>query len=158
MKDIVGDIVADEDLKDILDTSDLIITVGDVVTLTLLEIGIVPDLSIIDFQTKRMPDNERRARFAEFEQPEVHVSCPAAEITQELWDAIADGIEHPRKLRIIVEGEEDLAAIPCILLSPLGTTVIYGIPFRGLMLLRVDDHIKALAKDMLQKMEIKNGT
>ncbi len=35
-----------------------VITVGDVVTLTLLEMGIVPDLSIVDYQTQRGSDEE----------------------------------------------------------------------------------------------------
>ena len=154
LKVIVGEIVEDSDILGRLDTSHLIITVGDIVTLTLLEMGIVPDLSIVDFQTQRKGDDDLKGRFAPFEQTEITVASPPAEITHELWDAIADGISNPRKLRIVVEGEEDLAAIPCILLSPVGTSVIYGIPFKGLMLLRVDEQIQALAKEILNKMEI----
>lgn len=153
LKIIVGDIVPHSDILDRLDTSNLIITVGDIVTLTLLELGIVPDLSIVDYQTRRTGGDDLKSRFAPFEQAEIQVISPAAEISEELWDAIKDGIANPRKLRIVVDGEEDLAAIPCIIEAPLGATVIYGIPFKGLMLLRVDGHIKALAEDVIRKME-----
>ncbi len=158
LKIVVGQIVSEEDIANELEDSSFIVTVGDVVTLTLLDLGIVPDISIVDYQTQRIPMDEVKDRLAEFDQPEVHVLNPATEITWELWLAIEDGYKNPRKLRIVVDGEEDLAAIPCIVQAPEGATVIYGIPFKGLMLLRVDDKIRALALEALKKMEKQDGT
>lgn len=153
LKEVLGKIIAEDELPRELENSKIVVTVGDVVTLTLLELGIVPDISIVDYQTRRMPIDEAKERLGKFEQPVIHVRNPAGEITEELWKAIEDGYDDPRKLRIVVDGEEDLASLPCILLSPSDTTVIYGIPFKGLMVLHVDDRIRALAEEILKKME-----
>ena len=45
-------------------------------------------------------------------------------------------------MTILVDGEEDLATIPAILLSPLGTTVYYGQPNKGLVEVKIDLEIK----------------
>ncbi len=154
LKEIIGDILTEKELADRLDTDNPIITVGDIVTLTLLDMGVVPDLSIVDYQTQRVPSEEIKERLGKFHQQEIIVKSPAGEITGELWDAIEDGIKDPRRLRIVVDGEEDLAALVCILLASDGTSVIYGIPFKGLMLLCVDAHKRAYAREILTKMEI----
>ena len=119
----------------------------------MLEKGIRPDLSIVDYQTKRIPDNELKERLAAFPEKEMTVKCPSGEISQELWNAIESWFERPTPLRIVVDGEEDLASLVCVTLAPDGTTVIYGIPFKGLMLLHVDTPIRERAREILRKME-----
>lgn len=153
LKEVVGQIVKDEEVVQELENSKMIVTVGDVVTLTLLELGIIPDISIVDYQTKRIPMEEVKSRLTEHEQQIVIVKNPAGEITEELWNVIEDGYKNPRKLRIVVIGEEDLASLVCVALAPVDTTVIYGIPFKGLMVLHVDRHLSAKAEDILKRME-----
>ncbi|MDD4307373.1 MAG: DUF359 domain-containing protein [Thermoplasmata archaeon] len=140
------------DFKDALVGSTLLICIGDVVTLDLLDIGCVPDISIIDYKTKRMPIAEVKARFKNYPQEEISVRNPAGVITQELWDTILNGFEKPRKLRIVVDGEEDLASLACISLAPLGSMVVYGIPGKGASFNRVDAGLKRLVNDALDKM------
>ena len=60
-----------------------------------------------------------------------------------------------QNLRIIVDGEEDMAALACIFLAPPGTTVIYGIPNRGASIHHVDDDLKQLVDSVLKQMEMK---
>ena len=154
LKEIMGDILSQEELAERLGPDDLIITIGDVVTLTLLEMGIIPGLSIVDYQTQRGSDEDFKARLSKFQQPVVNVKNPPGEITGQLFDAIQDGIDNIRQLRIVVEGEEDLASLVCVSLAPDGTNVIYGIPFKGLMLLTVDAQIRERVGGILKKMEI----
>ncbi|MBA3046023.1 MAG: DUF359 domain-containing protein [Candidatus Thermoplasmatota archaeon] len=149
----VGKIVTSRDglLKEIAGSS-FVVTVGDIVTLDLLESGVYPDICIVDFMTKRESSEELRKRFLPFDQPEIRVVNPQGTITQELWNAIEDGIRNPRKLRIVVEGEEDLASLACIALAPHNTTLIYGIPNRGASVHRVDDILRKMVNDTLDKM------
>ena len=154
LKEIVGDILTQEELVQRLKPDDLNITIGDVVTLTLLEMGVIPDLSIVDYQTQRGSDDDLKERLSKYEQPVINVINPAGEITRQLAYAIKDGIENMRQLRIVVEGEEDLASLVCVSLAPDGTNVIYGIPFKGLMLLIVDAQIRECVNEILKKMEI----
>jgi uncharacterized protein (UPF0218 family) len=145
-----------DDLKKEIIQGNYLVSIGDVVTLDILEAGLVPDLSIVDYMTKRIPMSEVKQKFSRFPQPEIKVINPPGQITQELWNAIEDGYRNPRKLRIIVEGEEDLAALVCIALAPDNTTVIYGIPNRGASIHHVDDKLRQLVKDALSAMKIKS--
>ena len=144
-----------EELAREIASSFFLVTVGDIVTLDILETGRVPDISIIDYMTQRMPMEEVKECFSRFEQPEVIVRNPMSQITRELWDAIEDGYVNSRNLRIIVIGEEDLASLACIALAPPGTTVIYGIPNRGASVHHVDADLKQLVNGVLKQMEMK---
>jgi uncharacterized protein (UPF0218 family) len=154
LKETIGLVVVGKALEREVMEASFLVTVGDVVTLSVLEMGRIPDISIVDYCTKRMPYDEVRERFEEFKQPEIKVRNPAGEITLELWDAIRDGFDNPRKLRIVVEGEEDLASLACISLAPENTTVIYGIPNRGATVLRVNAQLRGMVNNVLKKMEV----
>jgi uncharacterized protein (UPF0218 family) len=154
MAQVVGKIVSDDTILEEIKDSEVVVTVGDIVTLTLLKLGRVPDLSIVDYQTQRTPDLDVKARLTEFDdQPVVTIKNPQGELTEVLWLAIKDGYENPRNLRIVVEGEEDLASLACIALAPDNTTVIYGIPNRGPMVLHVDQALKERVEGLLAQME-----
>lgn len=144
-----------DEIMDEVSSSRFLVTIGDIVTLDILEAGRVPDISIIDYKTKRMEMAQVKNRFSRFHQPEITVQNPMSQITYALWEAIKDGYENPRNLRIIVDGEEDLASLACIALAPPGTTVIYGIPNRGASVHHVDDNLKRLVDDVLKQMELK---
>ena len=144
-----------EELAKEIASSPFLVTVGDIVTLDILEIGRIPDLSIIDYMTQRMPMEQVKEHFSKFKQPEIIVRNPMSQITRELWDTIEDGYANPRNLRIIVDGEEDLASLACIALAPPGTTVIYGIPNRGASVHHVDVDLKHLVDGVLKQMEMK---
>ena len=53
-------------------------------------------------------------------------------------------------MKDVVDGEEDLAVIPLVLLSPLGTKVIYGQPNKGAVLVNVDTKTKDSLSNLLQ--------
>jgi len=142
-----------EEVRRNLIEGNFLVTVGDVVTLDLLESGIVPDLSLVDYQTKRMPMAMVEVKFMRHKQPIVEIVNPPATITRAMWDAISDGYGNPRKLRIVVRGEEDLAALACIALAPKNTTVIYGIPGKGASVNHVDGKMKRLAMAILEAMK-----
>lgn len=153
MAQVVGKIVDEDTILDEIEGRDFVVTVGDIVTLTLLQLGRVPDLSIVDYKTQREDDTAIKQELSGFKQPEVTVKNPQGELTEELWLAIQDGYANPRSLRIVVEGEEDLASLACIALAPYGTTVIYGIPNRGPMVLHVDQALKRRVEELLAQME-----
>jgi uncharacterized protein (UPF0218 family) len=75
-------------------------------------------------------------------------------ITEALWNAIKKAFDEPRHIRIVVDGEEDLASLACISLSRENTTVIYGIPNRGASIHHVDSKLKDMVNEALDKMRI----
>jgi len=150
MREVVGEIATGERLLQLARDSKTVISVGDVCTANLLGAGIIPKISIVDAVTKR-----GKAEPIDFprEVRKVHVSNPAETITPALWKAIAEGLSYHGRTAIIVDGEEDLASLACIHLAPEGTTVIYGVPNRGAMVIAVEGAMKARVAGALAKME-----
>ena len=126
-----------------------LISIGDRVTSDLLGSGIRPDIAVVDLVVMRSSANEEIRRAIEsFAVPVVRIKNPVGNITPELWSAL----EKARPpLKIIVQGEEDLATIPAVLTAPLGSVVVYGQPKEGVVLVEVTekkrDEFKALLNE-----------
>jgi len=134
-----------------------IITVGDICTIKINEQVRMPDLSIIDFKTKR--DNplsaEQRSIMDQIGEKIVNVNNNAGTISDELWNAIRVAISDNVKTRIVVEGEEDLATLAAISLADLGAKVIYGMPDKGMVVVDVNQRSKKRANSFLERMLVK---
>ena len=148
-KEQLGTELYDGDLEE-YQAQTTLITVGDVVSLTFRKHGIRPFLSIYDGMTERREMTEF-AIFVEDEEKKEVVN-PAGMITKELVESIRSSIEGSGGL-IKVDGEEDLALMPVILLAPLGTDIIYGWPGKCMMRITTDESIKSKIEQMLFKME-----
>jgi len=133
-------------------------TVGDQSTLTFIEENIIPDVFIVDYQIKREPSPELRARFDGVSDVTVKVQNPPGAITRELWSTIYQALPSEEKVRIEVEGEEDLATLPCISLAENGSRVAYGLPDQGLVVVDVDDASRNHVRRILEKMRESNAS
>lgn len=127
---------------------DPIVTIGDRVTFTLLSLGIVPDLAIIDMMERRRPIIEEHRRALDYMSRELKCENPAGVVTKALWNAVSEGLREP-PTRVVVSGEEDLAAIPVTMLAPLGSVVVYGIPGRGMVAYAINEEHKRAVSSLL---------
>jgi uncharacterized protein (UPF0218 family) len=127
------------------------ITVGDVVSLTVRNNGIRPILSVYDGYTERREMTE----FAALVEGEEKVSVinPAGTITDELDDAVRNALTTGDTDLIRVEGEEDLALMPCILHAPEGAEIVYGWPGKGMMIVSTDDVTRKRVEELWKMME-----
>ncbi|MHA1953817.1 MAG: GTP-dependent dephospho-CoA kinase family protein [Candidatus Heimdallarchaeaceae archaeon] len=126
-----------------------IITVGDVITETLLNSSIVPDLAIIDEQVQRKKIEKQDYFLFEQEIAE----NPAGSITQAAWNKISFAIKKDaNKIIIKIKGEEDLLVLPAILEAPYNSKVLYGQPNEGVVLVTVTKEMKQKAKQLLLRM------
>lgn len=123
-----------------------IITVGDITTQNFLKHGIIPHLAIIDLKTKRQIQFENVAQIGFVHTQFKKVTNPAGMITTSLIKAL----NKPKTSLIVVDGEEDLAVIPAVLLNPLGTYIYYGQPDEGVVEVKVTPKIKQSLLDKLQ--------
>jgi uncharacterized protein (UPF0218 family) len=133
-----------------------IIAVGDMTAFYLLEASIVPDLAIVDNKTKRMPAPDHVRRSLEHDSYRtIEVKNPPATLTQDLIDVIRESLNGDERIKIVVDGEEDLATLPAILYAPLGSAVVYGQPNEGSVLVIVTPekkkHIENLMKQMIME-------
>ncbi|HTY15722.1 MAG TPA: GTP-dependent dephospho-CoA kinase family protein [Methanoregulaceae archaeon] len=123
-------------------------SVGDVVTYRLTEHGVVPDIAVIDGHTMRSPCDRSPLINAH----RISVTNPAGTLSDELLEGLRDALEHTPAL-VCVEGEEDLAVIPLVMIAPEGAIILYGQPGEGLVLRIVDPPAKQKAREMFSCFE-----
>ena len=73
------------------------------------------------------------------------------EMVQAVLFAVKEILFKGRNMVIKVDGEEDLAGVPAILLSPLGSIVLYGQPSVGLVLVEVTEKKKEILLKLINK-------
>ncbi len=150
-----GPVVAGSDLTRLVSPTDLLICVGDVVSLTALDLGLRPRLIIVDGRTQRGPLSEAsQALLSKYGAP-VLVRNPAATLTRSAWLAVRGAIRSrmPKPTRLVVDGEEDLVGIACFLEAPDGAVVLYGMPGRGVAFVRVDEAVRDKVRDLVAHFE-----
>lgn len=145
----IGSLIDENDLR----TYESPIVVGDVVSLAARKAGITPRLSVYDGRTERkeMTDFARLVRDEGLD--ETAVDNPPGKITRKMADAVRNALEGKAPAIIRVEGEEDLALMPCILFAPIGTVIVYGWPGEGMMAVTTDAAIKEKIRKLWNKME-----
>ena len=132
----------------------VLVTVGDIVTYHVLEAGVTPDVAVTDGRTEREDVAPRvAARLQEPDSTRVPVESPPAELSRELLVALRDGIRADNSTIIEVDGEEDLAAVPAQLISPPGSSVVYGQPGEGMVHVGVDESTAERARDLLSEFD-----
>ncbi len=133
-------------------------SVGDVVTLTMYEKGIIPDLGIVDFKSMRKMSYNLKEKISMMKAEIVKVDNPPGTITDKMWNAIKEAYNRDEPTRIEVNGEEDLAALACIFLAPRDTVVVYGLAEKGVVAVNVTEEKKQLVGKILEKMGEKHGS
>lgn len=131
-----------------------LLAVGDVVTYHFERAGRSPDVGFVDGQTKRTAvDPEIERTLADSDVPTIDASNPPGTLTASLLTAIHEAIGRDEPVRIDVDGEEDLATIPALLLAPIGASVVYGQPDRGMVHVAVTHASKRRARELLALLE-----
>jgi uncharacterized protein (UPF0218 family) len=126
-----------------------IVSVGDTVSRNFHEHQMNPQLSITD--NKRMRRRMQPRIFAG--KKVVHVKNPQGTITEEAIASIKEALESDERTHIIVDGEEDLLALIATLYAPEKSLVVYGQPYKGIVVVKVTSEKKAEAKEILKAMK-----
>jgi uncharacterized protein (UPF0218 family) len=138
-----------KDFLDTLNASRMLITVGDRVTEFAHQLGRTPDVQVVDGVERR------RTRVA----PDVPYSRqlkarnPAGALTSEAIVAVRKAVRGKKPVRVLIEGEEDLLAIPAAEAAPLGSILHYGQPGIGVVVVAVDERVKLSARRILASMK-----
>ena len=154
LKHPLGNLVSDNDpnkeniIKKITAES-IIITVGDRTTENMLQLGLKPQIQIIDGLEKR---NQRIVPADDTINTNLSCRNPPGEITEESMQVIQKAFSCESPVRITVDGEEDLLVIPACVFAPENSFVLYGQPNEGLVIIRVTPEIKAKVQKILDSM------
>lgn len=142
--------------------SPLVISVGDIVTVSLLTVGFDPHLKIVDFKARRKDIrakyNDEQEMFARY-----NLRAAASKLypnqpgtinrgsTERLRELIKKALYKKEKSWLVVDGEEDLLALPAILFAPLESLVLYGQMDLGVVAVTVTEEKKKEAKAILRR-------
>ena len=136
--------------KDIVDGSPMVVTVGDRVTETVWWAGRLPDVQVIDSRERRRDRELPAVPYVRL----VNVKNPAGTLTSEAINGIREAFEGKKPVRVLVDGEEDLLAIPVIALCPLSATVFYGQPGEEVVAVKVSADTKSRNRTILAEIGI----
>lgn len=135
----------DEDLLAKLKVrNNLLITVGDEVTRTLLKARVEPDLIVADLIINRKKAFGNISELiGESKRQVTKAVNNRGTISNTLIDAVGNYFGNTEKQTVIeVDGEEDLAVLPIVLLAPLSTVIVYGLRDRGMVVINVTEQKK----------------
>lgn len=116
------------------------ISVGDIISEELRQKNIHPAVSVIDFRTRR-----HELLHELFGKELQTVNQPGTinyEAVRTFIHARDAYLQSQEPQTVIVDGEEDLLALPAILLSPLGSIVLYGQFDQGIVVNVVTEELK----------------
>jgi len=154
LKNPLGNLIKDNDpnkknvLKKIYAES-IIITVGDRTTENMVQLGLRPQIQIIDGLEKR---NQRLVPADDAINTKLSCKNPPGEITEESIQVIQKAFSSERPVRITVDGEEDLLVLPVCIFAPENSVVMYGQPSEGLVIVHITPEIRAKVQKILDVM------
>ena len=126
-----------EDAIPMIKEANFLISVGDQTTKNLVDNDLIPHLGIIDHRIQRKDHNYDIIRTENI----LEADNPAGTITENLWEtieqAISSTLDDSENRIIVVEVEEDLAVLPCLLVAPEDAVILYGQPNDGLVFVNV---------------------
>ena len=133
-----------------LDASKVVV-VGDATAQKFNAKNIGQFLSIIDFLINREIKFNQVSEMGFSDQEVLQIKNPPGEVTSELFKAVKSAFNSTNKTVILIDGEDDLAVLPAILIAPLGFNIFYGQPGQGLVQVVVTEEIKEKAYDLASK-------
>ena len=150
----LGDLIKEENVNkesilNKIDSELIVITVGDRTTENMINLGIMPQIQIIDGLEKR---NQRLVPKDNTINTNLSCKNPPGEITEESIQVILKAFSSELPVRITVDGEEDLLVLPVCIFAPENSVVMYGQPNEGLVIIHITPEIRAKVQKILDAM------
>ena len=148
--DLINDIdVNNKNIQTKINPKSVLITVGDRTTENMLQLGLKPQIQIIDGLEKR---NQRIVSTDDAVNTNLSCRNPPGEITKESIQVIQKAFSSEPPVRITVDGEEDLLVLPVCIAAPEDSVVMYGQPNEGLVIVHITPEIRAKVQKILDVM------
>ncbi|MDY6770116.1 MAG: pantetheine-phosphate adenylyltransferase [Candidatus Nanohaloarchaea archaeon] len=125
-----------------------LIAVGDRVSLDCAAAGIAPDIAVVDGRIQRDPIDPGRLDAIPADRVE-HVGNPAGRVTAAAWRAVREAVARDCSTKLVVDGEEDLLALPAVTFASPRSVVVYGQRDTGAVILDPDDAVKGFVEGLV---------
>ena len=140
-----------EMLKELIEAEkpSAVISVGDIVSRHMIEYGLVLNVLIVDNKTMRKPI---QPIIVDVDQT-LFAKNPPGTISDEAWVAIKRAVEHKGRIKVMIDGEEDLLTVVAVLSAPEGALVVYGQPHKGIVVVKVTKEQKEKMRRIVDAMD-----
>jgi uncharacterized protein (UPF0218 family) len=155
LKEPMGELVDEKKLLYLLKNEKFIVSIGDLVTYTILKNHIEPVFCVVDYKTRRGKCSQEIVELIKsFGKKSIFIKNLPGTISDDLWRIIELAFKNLEQtsLRIEVDGEDDLASLAVIYLAPKYVTIIYGLPDKGVLVVKPTYKNKKKVKEILDKM------
>ncbi len=125
-----------------------IFSVGDRVSHDLTSSGVKPRIAAFDGKIMRKPSGKKIT----MEGRTVRCRNRTGYLERDMWLAVQEALSGRGSVLLSVEGEEDMAVLPLMLMGPEGACIIYGLFDRGVCVVRVDRRARETARAILRRM------
>jgi cytidyltransferase-like protein len=129
------------------------IIVGDATAQKFNEKKIGQFVSIVDFLIKREIKFHQLSEMGFNGEKALKINNPHGIITPELFQAVQSAFNSKQRTVILIDGEDDLAVLPALLIAPLGFNIFYGQPTEGLVQILVTEENKEKAYHLVQNFD-----
>ncbi|AIF83768.1 hypothetical protein NTE_01707 [Candidatus Nitrososphaera evergladensis SR1] len=126
-----------------------IVAVGDATTERLLGFGITPDLAVVDGKERRL-----LREYPRHDAKEMRCTNPAGTISQAAVDLLKKALVEKKPVLVVVEGEEDLLALPVFAMALENSVVLYGQPLEGMVAVKITPAKRKQAKDLMDRIGV----
>lgn len=148
-----GPVLSTAQLLQELRREERVVAVGDIVAKTLIEAKRDPWIIVVDYKTQRgANDPDLRWTLGSWGTKLLKVHNEPGTVSDELFHALTQALKSRATVRIEVEGEEDLAGLPVLALAKDGIVMLYGVPGKGVCVVRVSAGIRQRAQELLAQM------
>jgi hypothetical protein len=126
-----------------------IISVGDVISDVMIKHSTPPQILVVDNKVMRklvepVPADVDRT---------VYVNNPPGTLSDEAWAAVQEAVQRTERIRVLVDGEEDLLTLVAVLYAPKGSFVVYGQPDEGIVIIKVTERTREKIRKLVEAME-----
>ncbi len=147
-----GTLVADKDVTKrrilpMIEHSKLVVAVGDATTERLVSFGVIPTIAVMDGRERRLP-----RKYPSYPAAELRCRNPKGTVSKEAVAVLEQALNSKPPVRVLVDGEEDLLALPLFAMLPKGSVVLYGQPLEGLVVVRITSAKQRQAKELMNRL------
>ena len=141
-------------IKSILNGAKKLVCVGDCTTDRMISFGIVPDILVVDGIERRQ--NRGQSLHSKIKTVrELYCSNPAGSVSKEALFVLRQALTMSGPVKVVVDGEEDMLALPIISIAQQKTVVLYGQPLEGIVVVNVSPKMQRKAKNLMDRIGLK---
>lgn len=130
-----------------------LITVGDYVSYLAIKDGLNPDMLVYDGKTKRSKDGSIKKFLDDYDMgTSITINNRPGTISGEAV-GFFKSYKFDKRIKVFIDGEEDMLSIMAILYAPKGSMVVYGVPNVGMACVKVDDESRKKVQKLFDSLE-----